>query len=168
MPSYDWVLYDHLDWSTSANQVFTYFQTKEGKDSSHTKAITNMRGDGALPSGESYVINNISVFPDDALTIADVLALVEESYVEVVLADQIVFQAPLRFCINKSAYSGEFHEITNTALQKIGLLGGGYDLKMPIKIPGGTNFRVTLGQTAVFSAGTLAVAVALPGILTIG
>jgi len=163
----DFPLYDTQDFGTSAKAIHTYFQSREGSSSTLTKFLTNMRGDGNLPQQESFVIHMIKVFLDDALVQGDTELWLRDSYIEITVSDKLVFQAPLRLCAAHNAYNGQYSQATAADGAEIGIVGEGYKLTNPIKIEGGVNFRVVIGQGTALATASTGVKVVLQGLLTL-
>lgn len=159
-------LYDTALFGTTANTEHTLFQVAQGSTATATKAITNMRGAGQLPSVEKFRVDKIHVFADYNSAIADYIDVWVSSFIQFRVSDEILFESPLRMCASMNSFSGFYTQAAAAVEALIGLKGGGFDLKIPIMINGGTAFRVSVFQTTVLSTTSLGVKVALEGILS--
>lgn len=164
-----WVLYDTATFvatMTSVPTVHVLFQVAEGLDAAHTGAVTNMRGNGALPPAEKFVLERIHVFPSGEVPEADIAKLFQDNRLRIFLGDTELLQVPLIFCASYTSYGGHFTQATAASRALIGLQNWGYDVKPEIEIPGGVRFRIVVEQYTALSANR-AMKVALEGILSV-
>lgn len=165
MPDYSFVLYDTAPFGASAGTEHVLFQVSQGSDSTHTEAYTNSRGAGQLPTEEKMLVERIHVIVDHNTAIADVPKIFNASFLEIRVSDKTIFKAPLAMLSSFNAYGGHYSQAAAADEAVIGLIGVGYELKIPILIPGGVSFRIRVYQgTAVTAASNLKVA--LEGTLT--
>lgn len=166
MPQYRYGLYDTALFTTAASADFPLFQSAQGSTATRTKEITNSRGAGQLPQNESFKCDRICVFYDENMVLADVINMWVDSYIEIRVNDETVLLVPMRVAASYNAFGGHYSEVTATAEAAIGLAGEGYMLDIPIEIPGGVAFTVTLHQGAALATATQEVKCFLDGILT--
>lgn len=163
-----YLLYDTVPLGTAANTEFVLFQVPQGGDSTHVESFTNMRGAGSLSQSEKFVINKLSVATDFVFTLlSDYMQAFSNSFLELRIQDLTYFKAPLQLLVDASAYGGSIQLSSAANQSPIGLLGDGYELTLPVTIPGGTPFRVRVYQTVAQSAGPHNLKVSLHGTLTI-
>lgn len=165
MADYDWLLYDSAPFGDAVGYM-ELFQAAQGSTSTLTLGLTNMRGAGALPQNEQFTIEEIHLVPDHLLDQAESTNWMLLGYMEIVLNNKTVFQAPLAMLVSHAGFVGEFHEDTNTDLAMIGRAGMGYKLTIPIVVPGGTSFKVIIYQGTVVTADNTYVKCVLRGKLT--
>lgn len=160
-------IYDSVNFLSTAIAEAALFQVPQGGDTAHTKSFTNARGAGAFPSGESFEVDNVSVFADFNPTIPDDLYLVwVNSYLEIRVADKSRLFIPLRLAANYNNFEGMFTQATAANKTLGGIKNDGLDLDIPIKIAGGTAFRVNILQGSNLTIATAPMRVVLNGILT--
>lgn len=163
-----YILYDTAVFGTTALAESLLFQVQQGADGTHTESFTNSRMAGQLASGEKFLIKKVSAMIDfEQVAESDVSKVWNGSYVQIRLADQIVFWSPMVYLADASAFGGHFTEATAALKLAVGLMGDGYDLEVPILVTGGTNFKVRVVQGTALSAGSKNVKIALHGILTL-
>lgn len=146
MAKYDYVLYDTAPFTNVAGTDLTLFQVPRGGDSTHTEAYTNMRGAGALPSQESFEIQHFGLIIDYNTVLADIPKIQLGSFFEFLLLDKSIFKVPLAMILEASAYGGFYTQAAAADEAAIGLMGQGYDLKLPIMVKGGQAFRARVYQ----------------------
>lgn len=166
MPDMSYSMYDTAEFDNAADVDFELFQSRQGSTSARTKNVTNSRGDGSLPANEGFRIDKIIIMiePDVIRTEAELAW--RDSYIEILINERSVFLVPLAMCAGHMQWQGEFHEAIATLVDSIGLVGDGYALELPLSIPGGTSFRVTLHQ-AIATAGAASVKCILKGMLSV-
>lgn len=161
-----YILYDTAPFSTVDEVDFPLFQVAQGGDATHVKAFTNSRGAGQLPSVEKFVIKHVEVFPNDRLTIADAGVWFIDGYISIEVANKEVFVSPLAAVIGGPSPTGHFTQAVAADLSSLQFNGRGYDFELPIEIPGGTPYKVTLHQGNVLAVATQLIVCALHGTLT--
>lgn len=164
---YPYPLYDTVDFGNAANVETSLFTQAVGS-SGKGKTITNMRGDGQLPSNESFTIQKIGFMVDDALALADYEAMWNLSYIEMLYNQVQVLIAPLKIFCMRNSFGGHFELSAAAAQELIGLEGDGYELPLEFLIKGGNQFRVNVFQGTALSAANLGMKVVLFGILDTG
>ena len=147
----DWCLWDVASFSTAA-AVHELFQNRSGSDSNNPKHKTNMRGSGSLPVNEKFTIRKIGLQFDNQVALADVFALTDSAYVEIVVSDRIVCELPLIAIVDRNSYNGAIELASAAAQAAIGRPGDGYGFREPIELSGGDSFSVRITQTTVLSA----------------
>jgi hypothetical protein len=165
MADYRYVLYDTATFNTSGSTNHILFQVGEGADSSHPEYITNMRGNGALPTEEAFTVQRIHVWNEQEVAEADIFDLTDQSLLELRVSDKTLLKIPLRLALSHVEAGGHFTQATAAARAIIGHTGYGFELPEAITIPGGTRFSVRVYQSNAFNASTR-VKVALEGILS--
>lgn len=166
MPDYSYALYDTVPMGATANTETVLFQTAQGADSTHTELFTNSRGAGALPANEEFSIEKVSCVLDFNGTIADIQNALINSYLDIVVNNKSVFKAPCALLVDASGFSGHYTQATAADEAVMGLQGGGYALKIPIKIPKGSPFKVRHFQGTSLSTTGRNLKVVLHGTLT--
>lgn len=160
-------LYDSVIFGTTAVGEQLLFQVPQGGDTTHTKSFTNARGAGFLPQNESFKVDNIGVFTDfNHLVPADLYNIWISNYLFVRVSDQTLFFAPLRSCARFQNFVGHYSQATAANGTFAGLAGDGMKLDVPIIIPGGVQFGVTVAQVTALSVANVPIRVVLDGILT--
>lgn len=152
MADYDYILFDTAPFGNVANNEMILFQTPQGSDATHTEAFTNMRGAGSLSQGESFKVNKISVMLDFIGIAVDLQSVWIGNFLELRVSDKTVFKSPLPPLANSSFYSGVNNQTAAANFAEFGPVGDGYELAIPIVIPGGTLFRVRVFQVTALSA----------------
>jgi len=146
------ILYDTALTSASAAKTDKLFQHGEGSDTTHVSSFTNMVGDGAFPQTISMVVKRIEVFPEANVLHTELALIFNKAYLEFVLAEQSLLQIPLIMAAARHALVGQFHEVTaDTDCACMAPTGPGFELAIPIAIPGGTHFEIDVafpGATA--------------------
>lgn len=165
MAEYRYVLYDTADFGTTANTNHLLFQIAEGADANHVEYRCNMRGNGVLPSEESFVIDKIHVWNNGELADADVAKLCDGTILEVRVSDKTVLKIPLRLALSHAGYSGHFTQTTASNRVLVGLDSDGFTLSEPIQINGGVRFSVRVYQRQAMTS-TEEIVVALEGVLS--
>lgn len=165
MADLHYVLYDTATFGTTAGTNHLLFQVGEGVDASHPESITNMRGNGSLPTEESFTLMAIHVWPEQEIGEADLYDLFDRCLLELRVSDKTLLKAPLRLFASHNAWGGQFTQATAANRAVIGVEGNGFTLQNPITIPGGTRFSVRLYQNNAFTSAVY-VKVALEGVLT--
>ena len=166
MPDLSYVVYDTAV-LTNAVSDQVLFQVPQGGDATHTESFTNARGAGQFPTGESFSIKKISIFPDVKLVVADEANFILNSFIEIRVSDLTVFKCPLQLCIDRAAFGGAYTQAAAATEAAIGLIGDGYRLENEIDINGGVSFRVRVYGGTALSATGRNVKVALHGVLTL-
>lgn len=156
--------YDTAILGTSA-QVVTMFTSPEGYDSTHQAEDTNMRLGGQFAGKQKFTLERIIGFPDIELAEADVQAIWKENYIKVIVENKNVLQVPLRLTAAHSSFGGHFTQGTAANRVDIGLNGVGFELRIPIVIMGGQQFKVELHQITVLSQATQLFKLVLDGLL---
>lgn len=157
-------LYDTVVMGVAAGTEHTLFQVAQGGDTTHTRSFTNSRGAGQLPGEENFFIDAVKATLDETAIAADREGIWVKSYLEIRVADETLLQVPLSEVACRNGYGGHYTQAAAAEEALIGLIGDGYKLKYPIKIPGGTAFRVNVYQGTAVAAGT-EVRVILDGVL---
>lgn len=165
MADYRYVLYDTADFGTTAGTNHLLFQIAEGADANHAEYRCNMRGNGVLPSEESFTVERIHVWNNSELPEADVQKLIDGTLLEVRVSDKTVLKIPLRLAISHTAYGGHYTQSTAGNRTIIGLEGEGFALSEPIQINGGVRFSVRVYQRLAMTASE-EIVVALEGVLS--
>lgn len=169
MTDISYVLYDTVVLGTVANTDNSLFQVTQGADATHTELFTNARGSGALPNQEKMVVEKISVIIDTVQTvIADLQKALSNTFVELKVQDFTWFKAPVQLLVDATSWGGTIQLAAAANQNPIGLLGDGYELKIPVLIAGGTPFKVRYFQGTALSAGSFNIKVCLHGTLTTG
>ncbi len=166
MADYSFILFDSAAFSTTDEVDFVLFQVAEGGDATHVKAFTNSRGAGQLPSVEKFSLKHIEVFPNERLVIADAGIWFVDGYLSLEIQNKEVFRAPLASVIGGPAPTGHFAQAVAADLSGLEFNGKGFDFEIPLEIPGGTPFKVTLHQGTVLATATQLITCALHGTLT--
>lgn len=166
MPDYSFVLYDHAPLGNAANITHVLFQTAAGADATHTPGYTNSRGAGQLPQNEKFMVERLSCSIDVNGLVADAINTWVQGVVRIRVSDEVVFEAPLRECVGKTSFSGMYTQASAAEENAVGLMGDGYELRIPLVIPGGTAFRVEIFQTTALSTTAQNMCVSLHGTLT--
>ncbi len=166
MPDYSWTMYDTAPFGASASVTNELFQVAQGGDATHTKSYTNSRGAGQLPVLEKMMVENIKVIYDYNTVLADIPKIQVGSYLEFIVNNKTVLLARLAEFIAHSAYGGHYSQAAAADEAVIGLKGDGYELKIPILIPGGTQFKVNVFQGTALAGASSNLVVALVGTLT--
>lgn len=160
-------LYDTAIFSTALAGEQQLFGVAQGADATHTKAFTNSRGAGSLPQGEKFVIDRIGVYLDENnLLPADLVNVWRQSYLEIRVQDLTYWLSPLRPLAYQNAWGGHYSQTAAANGAAIGLLGEGYELDVPIVVPGGSSFKVIVNQGTVLATATQQLKVTLDGILS--
>lgn len=166
MATYDWTLYDTAIFGATAGTDHALFKVAQESDATHTHQFTNSRGSGVFPANEQFDIDTIFVSPDGDFDTDDRGDMWDASFINIVINNQTVFEAPLRLCAGGAAYSGHFTQAAAADAARIGLEGMGYKLNKPISVKGGMSFQVNVRQgTAITAASN--VKVMLRGMLTL-
>lgn len=165
MAVYRYGLYDTAIFGAVAGVEHTLFQVAQGADAAHIKSFTNSRGAGVLPNEESFSIDWIGAYLDEIPLLADTANWMMDSYFEFRVSDDTKLLLPLRMIAAKNAWGGSFELAAAAAQSYHGIANDGYNLSIPIVIPGGTGFRATLFQ-GVATAATQNVRLILNGLLT--
>jgi hypothetical protein len=166
LQEYSYTLYDTAVFGTTALTNNALFAVAQGGDATHDKSFTNSRGAGQLPTQESFEANWLGVYSDASFTQADLLAMWHKSVCEIRVGDFTVFQAPLRQIAAYNAHGGIYTQAAAANAANIGLVGMGWDLAIPIAIPGGTAFVVNILQGTALSAASQNVKFLMSGTLT--
>lgn len=165
----DWVLYSsNAVNSSTAKTAVELFQ--EAESTADDKANeTNMPLAGMLPANQSFKINRIEVYWDEAAleeaTVSDTFDFSHMATLEVKVNDQRVFMCPLKHLLGQGFLS-HAHTTANEATIGVGATVP-HEFKHPIEIKGGDAFKVivTSGVTAT-TATAVDIQVALIGELT--
>lgn len=166
MPDRTWPLYDTAVFGTTAATLHSLFQVRENADATHITGFTNMRGNGQMPSNESYMIRGVRVFPDVLLDPQDVELVWRASYLRIRVADREMFVAPLIMCAGNAAFGGVLAQGTVTDEALIGPHGDGFMIDEPIAIVPGGNLMVEVFQATALNNAAQNIKVVLDGILT--
>lgn len=163
---YRYTLYDSMVFGVAVQQEQALFQVPQGGDTTHTKSFTNMRGAGALPNQEKFVIDRIGVYMDFLnLVPADLENVWLSNYLELRVADNSVLLIPLRAAAQYNEFNGFYSQGAAANGTLGGLQGDGYVLDIPVEVPGGTALRVNLPQVTALTVAAVPVRVLLHGIL---
>lgn len=169
MPDVTFTLYDTVPMGNVAAVETVLFQVAQGGDATHTEAFTNSRGAGTLPQGEAFSINNVGVVPAfNTALLADYQDLWRNSFLQIRIADTNYLQIPLYLAAKRAGWLGVGLQTAAANDAMIGLAGDGYDLPIPIIVPGGKAWRVRVVQGIALSAANLNVIITLTGVLTFG
>lgn len=165
MASLYYPFYDTAPFGLVANTTHNLFQSSLGSGANRTKANTNWIGAGALPDSNSYVIQHVGAYVDDLPDEADILAIWEDTHVEMYINNQTVLLVPLRSIAMGAGFQGAFNEVAASDAFLIGPSGMGLKLEPFLQLGEGVSFRVEIGQVA---ATTVAIDVKflMSGILT--
>lgn len=148
----DYILYDTIPLGTVINTEFQLFKVAQGGDATHTENFTNMRGAGSLPIGEAFVVNRIGLIIDANTVVADLHNLFLKSFVEIRVNDKSLLKMPAALASDANMYGGHYTQTAAANEYTVGLEGDGFDLAIPIKIPGGNSFFVRYFQGTVMTA----------------
>lgn len=165
MSDYRYVLYDTAVFTVAGAANFILFQVGEGVDATHPETITNMRGNGSLPTEEKFTLQKIHVWREQSVAVADLFDLTDQNILELRLSDKTVLKLPLRMCVSNEGWVGDANLAAGAETAITGNQGWGYDVLENIEIPGGTRFSVRVHQEAGLAA-TCRVKVALEGVLS--
>lgn len=168
--SYFTTLYDSAALGTTANTEFTLFKVARGADSTHVEAFTNMRGAGALPAKETFVVWGYGITLDSVILEADINGWFAGGFVDVRINDQTRFYSPIQPLVDHIGFGGSDNQTAGATTNHVGLLGFGFmypDPSLRLTIPPAENFYVRLFQKTAISSSTLTVKVILYGVLTI-
>lgn len=165
MAARDYVLYDTANLADAANVDHVLFQTVEGATPTAGTPFTNMRGNGQLPPAERFEFSKIQAIIDYPILLADVQAILYQSYISVEKQQKRLLIAPLAMFIASSAYGGTLEPASPADETVIGLIGDGFMLKENIVLSDGVPFRVVLHQGLALTAAASYVKVALIGML---
>ena len=165
MPTLHYPLYDTVPLGTVADKTHTLFQVGRGQDATHTKQYTNMRGSGALPQNEGFVLRSIYATVWDIALLADLEELWDGNYVEVYVSDELMLQVPLVMCAWRNGYQGVVELAAVADHTFVGRNGDGFKLDPNIEIDGGDQFRVEVFQDNAVSV-ALNMWIILDGLLT--
>lgn len=166
MADLHYVIYDSVDF-TNAVGNFTLFQIPQGGDATHVESFTNMRGGGQFPTDETFLIKKVGFVVDHNPVLADLLNMWYLSFLEIRVNDFTVFKSPLQALSQYNAYAGHYSEASASNEALIGLKGDGFALDIPIKVPGGTQFKVNVYQGTALSTTGRRMKVLLEGVLTV-
>lgn len=161
-----YILYDTAPFSTVDEVDFPLFQVAQGGDATHVKAFTNSRGAGQLPSVEKFTVKHVEVFPNERLTFADAGVWFIDGFISIEVANKEVFVAPLGRVIGGPQPTGHFTQTAAADMNMAQFNGTGFDFDIPIEIPGGTPYKVTLHQGNVLAVATQLIVCCLHGVLT--
>lgn len=156
-------LYDTALMQNAAG-VRTLFAEPEGSTATKQSEDTNMRIGGQFASKSSFEIKKIGAFVDEALARADVDALWYENYLKVLIDNKNVLQIPLRLCAMKNAFGGVLELASAADEVLVGLDGDGFDLRVPIIVKGGVQFKVEVHQITALSTTDVPLKVILDGL----
>jgi len=165
MPDYNHYLYDTALLQNAVDEI-VLFQNPQGSSSSFPASITNMKGAGQLPSSESMEVHHIHGFVDENVVAADADNIWLLSTITMYINEIQQFRVPLKTIASMNAFGGHYTQATAANEALIGLVGYGWKLRIPIRIPGGTQFSVVLSQGTALSTTNINFKVALDGILT--
>lgn len=165
MTDYRYTLYDTADFGNTAGVNHLLFQIAEGADANHAEYRCNMRGNGVLPSEESFLVQKIHVWNNSEIPEADIQKLIDGTLLEIRVSDKTVLKIPLRLAISHTAYGGHYTQATASARTVIGLESNGFEIPEGIQINGGVRFSVRLYQRLSMTA-TEEIVVALEGVLS--
>lgn len=166
MADYAWSMYDTAPFGASASVTNELFQVAQGGDATHTKSFTNSRGAGQLPVLEKMMVERIKVIIDYNTVLADIPKIQVGSYLEFIVNNKTVLLARLAEFFANSSYGGHYSQAAAADEAAIALNGDGYELKIPILIPGGTQFKVNVFQGTALAGANSNLIVSLNGILT--
>lgn len=158
-------IYDTALFGTTDNTTHVLFQILEGGDSTHTSDFTNARGAGQFPQQEKFTIRKVSVAMETNYTLVNAEDWFLDGFIQIYVANQIMFQSPLLNVIDYSDYSGHYTQTVAADLAMIGKAGRGYNLDPVLVVGGGVAFKVVVYQGTVVAANNTRVKVILDGIL---
>ena len=152
MADFHTTLFDTWQPGTTANEESLLFQTPRGGDATHNERFTNMRGAGNLPSEEAFAVENIGVMIDENIPDSDLDVFLYGALLELRLKDKVVFSCPPLRCMIASGRGGVLAQAVAADVEFAGPIGDGFQLRMPIAIPGGTRFDVRAVSGAALTA----------------
>lgn len=152
MADRSFILFDTATFGATAGVDFPLFQVAEGGDATHVKAFTNSRGAGQLPSTESFKLEKFEVFPDVAMSQADTLNMLIASYLSFEINNQELIRLPLAEVMGGSKLTGFYTQAAAATDNMMSASHEGFMLEIPISIPGGVPFKVTLHQGTATAA----------------
>ena len=163
-----YMLYDTaiLDDSAPTNHVL--YQVPKNGDSTHILAFTNMRGAGALPQRESFIITRMYAWVDGITEQADFQNLWLDATLTLNINNEDVIIAPLVAFAWRNGYMGHFTQASAANITPIGRVGDGWTLDPQVVIPGGIPFFVEIDQQTSLGAATDQMKIGLYGILDRG
>ena len=166
MTKYRYTLYDTMVFGVAVQPEQALFQVQQGADATHSKSFTNMRGAGSLPNQEKFSIDKIGVYVDFNVVLpADLYNIWLGNYLELRVADNSVLLIPLRAAAQYNSFGGHYSQAAAANGTMGGITNDGYELDIPVDVPGGTGLRVNVPQSTVLSVASIAVRVLLHGIL---
>jgi hypothetical protein len=161
----DYTLWDTVVLGTVALTETLLFQVAQGGDATHTESYTNSPGAGSLPGQQEFLIQEVHLILDTPVLPADILKLHQASFLEIRISEHTELKIPSQMAVSYSAYGGHF--VTATAEQAgLGLLGNGFILARPIRIPGATPWKVRYVQGTALAVGSKNLRCVLRGELT--
>lgn len=165
MAEVNWPLYDTAPFGNVAATTHTLFQVRENGDATHITGFTNMRGNGSLPSNESFMVERLMVYPDVELAEADLVTWFGANWLRLRVEDKEMITIPLRMCVGDAAFGGHYTQASTAANSAIGPMGKGYELSNPVMIPQGGNLLVEVFQATALATTGQNIKIVLDGIL---
>lgn len=162
-----YVMYDTAIFGVTALNENILFGVTQQTDTVHQEYFTNSRGASTFPNGEKFVIEEIAVWADYNLPIADVQNMWVRSFLEIRVQDLIRFKAPLVMCAAYNSYGGHFTQAVAADEAIVGVQGKGLKLDIPIEVEGGVSWRVRVVQGTALAGAGREIKCALKGILTL-
>jgi len=165
MPDLSWVLYDTAQFGTSANTSHELFQVAQGADSTHSEDFTNSPGSGSLPSNQKFIVKAIAVYPEHNIDQAEIAKIFNKSWLQLKVSESVKLKTPLSLLAAPQQFTGHYTQGTAADGNNVSWSGPLFELEIPIEIPGGTQYKVTIMQV-VAAAATEQVKCCLIGTLT--
>ena len=166
MPNFDYTLYDTINFGTTANTDHSAFTAQQGSSAGGNKQLTNMRGNGALPSSESFEVKHIGFTVNDIITEDDMQGLFYGSVLTLTVNQVQVLQEPLANFSYRNAFGGVIAQTTAADFVGFGLSGEGRTLSIPIMLKGGVQFSFVVTQGLALDNASEAMFVQMRGILS--
>lgn len=149
MPDLSWVLYDTAVFNTVATTAHELFQVSQGSDSTHTEDFTNSPGAGSLPSGQNMEVKAVGVYPEHDVTAAELVKIYNKAWLELKVSESVKLKLPLSLVAAPQEFNGAVGAAAGSGLSWAGPI---FDLEIPIPIPGGTQYKVTIMQVVATAA----------------
>lgn len=149
MPDLSWVLYDTAVFNTTANVGHELFQVSQGGDTTHTEDFTNSPGAASLPANQNFEIKAIGVYPEHDITAAELVKIYNKSWLELKVSESVKLKLPLSLVAAPQEFSGAVGAAAGSGLSWAGPV---FDLEIPIPVPGGTQYKVTIQQVVATAA----------------
>lgn len=160
----DWVFYHAVSSGTTANADIVFFTASE---SGSDKQTTNLPVAGKMTESESFVVHEIALFYETDTEFDDLIGMNDKTVTEFLINNNRWLIIPSAMLAPPQYIHMERDSEAASAITSVGgILGRGFKLQNPIKIPAGAPFKMiwTHGEA---SAGTASrIRIALKGILT--